>query len=1297
MGFKNFPTCHCHSVASLDTAATPEAFAAKEAELESGALTVTDHGTMAGCRKIYDLAKGKKYKGKLTPILGLEAYFRDDACPILNEHGLKYVKKTDTDYLKYHHFCMHYLDEAAYSTASRLLSAADARAEQHGSERKPLFAWQQVEELGAQNITMTSGCLIGMVQKHLAFGGRADIAEAYYVKMRSLVKPGNFYVEVFPHVCDRNWDSAVVIKFEDGTEERFKSWKNLKTDKKYQDKSDGVHADKLAALWEKNKEDHGSLRAVMMDRKWVEREPKKIVGVQLIENFIMNECAPWAPGGDLQLGANRFMIHLATKYGDKILISDDSHFATPDEKIVQDIKLQAGGGAWKFATSYHRQSSQDAWEYFKNVLGVPQPIFESWIDNSIEWSQRFKDFKFTNRKSLPTSFYPENTLAHTFQLIQKVGRFDIHNPDQAKLERLRSEIRLLHENGTIDLLPYFFIDEEVVDLYEQHGELTGPGRGSAAGMLTAYLLGITHVNPLKYGLSQDRFMTVDRVQSGKLPDIDQDLPHRDLLVSPDPATPEKGWLHRRFGPNVAQISVDTTLKLRSAVKDVARVMSPTKKVPGDVEGFAKKFENAPQGVSDRDFVFGYKGNDGWVQGSIERDEALKEYIKRYPAEWEVVQKCLGIPRQKSRHACAYVIADEPIANFIPLTSVSDITVTQYTAPSVEAMGGLKMDFLVVNSLKDIASAIKLIQGRKGYLPKDERINGIRVPGLRAIPFKDELVDVWDLPEDQAVFRRICEGDTEGVFQFNTPGARQWLRNFNHVKSTDPDGTVHKAIDSIGGLSDFTALDRPGPLDAYVTDIGGKSHNMLVEYARRARGEPGIGGFPVLDKLFPESYGIIVYQEQVQKAFHEIGETTAIQANDFRIHVSKKQKMEIMADKAVFMPKAVEKLGEKAAEQLWQSMETFGSYAFNKSHSVCYVVIGYACAWLKYHYPLEWWTAVLRNATRNEIDEKFWRHCGHLIDMPDTSFSGTTFEIQNERIRAPLSLLHGIGEKAHAQLVQLRPYSSIQELCHKIEAFKQQGTTTVMRAVKKDGEKTGEMKPGTLKGRCALNKGVIQTLVVGGTLDSLFPPGTPILDQLLLYFAAKAAAEGKKRQEPIDPKYINLTPLTRYQLIKGILPAYSQPLFGLLTDPVQPGITRDEGGSWYFRHRKLNQRDPESYLVMTASGLEWVDHLEPLPPGGWTVAVPAFVVTDERRTYHETKKMAKLTLDIDGVQRTFIKWGDRDGKLPSNFRASFAGCIAMVILTKFAENRDMSVDDVVVIQDVLKQPEEQSPETEGAEP
>lgn len=1301
MALKNYVTPHCHPQ-SLDSASTPEAFIKREKELGTGHVTVTDHGTLAAAHRIYSLAK----KEGVTPIIGLEAYFRDDNCPILTKAGAPrttlYVSREDgtrmgqdkfealkseekekyqqvqtfAEYAKYFHLTMHFQDQEAYETGVKLLSKADMRAEKHGQERKPLFNWQDLEELGSKNVTFTSSCLVGMVQRHLVDGGSPKNAFAYLERLKAIVKPGNLYAEVFPHKCTHYYQSVILIELEGESEPlRLPVWKKVQTSMGECRAEDLPKKFSTKAWMESGPH---KLLAIMENRKWVEREPKMILGCEHKEGFEQNECKPWAPDGDLQNGCNKFVMLAAQKYDLPVLISDDSHFAYPEEKVVQDIRLQAGGGSWRFHNSYHRQSSEESARHFKE-MGIDEKTIEGWIENSYSWASKFKDFSLNYDVSLPTKFYPEKTLAHTLELIKKHGRMDWNN--QEYTDRLTEEIKLLHKNGKIDLLPYFFLGEEVCSVYESNGLLTGPGRGSAAGLLLTYLLGITHVDPIKYGLSKDRFLTLDRIKSGKLPDIDQDLPQRDLLVSSD-----GGWLNKRFGDHFAQISVDTTLKLRSSVKDVARVLN-NKHVPKEIEELTKKFENAPQGISDSDFLFGYDNNGEWVQGSIERDEAVQEYIKKYPKEWEIVQGCLGLARQKGRHASAYVVANKPIHEFIPLTSVSGVTVTQYTAPSVEAVGGLKMDFLVINVLNDISDTIKLIQERHGQKQTEPVVlNGKKVPPHRIIPHKGQLLDIWALPEDRAVFNDICSGKTETVFQFNTPGATQWLKEFNHLRP-DKKG---KLLNSIEDLAAFTALDRPGPLDARIKSDDGKEHNMLVEFARRAAGKPPSGdSMPILNELLPETHGVIVYQEQLTKIYQVLGGTTGAEADEFRVHISKKQMEKVMKDKAVFMRGAVDRLGTEGAEKLWGMMETFAQYGFNKSHAVCYVTIGYACAWLKHYYPLEWWVSVLSNADKNEINEVFWGYCGHLIDLPDVNLSGKNFQIVNGRIRAPLSLLHGVGEKAHEQLCKYAPYKDIEDFCQKIKQHKVANGYKAMVSkkvkVKKGDQFLGEkevLKETFREGRSALSQSIVNSLIVTGAMDSLFPEDLSVLGKLEMYAKTMLRVEGASQEKidsaEIDKTYENIGPLSRFQMQKKLLPAYSINLPEMMCEMGVAGIERAGDGYRWIRNKKTT-------AFADAKQTEWVSDIGIVPMDAPIVyAIAAYVISDRRFSYgpKKEKTACELILDANGTRLKAVRWPGRSGELPQFFHEDYTGSIVVALLSKYDADKPFAVGDITCIQPPL---------------
>ena len=1292
---KNFVTPHCH-IKSFDAASTTEAFAKRELELGSGYITVTDHGTMEGVREVYDICNDKKYKGKLKPILGLEAYFRDDLCPILLSNGYERDSKgTLKEAVKYLHLTMHFLNQQAFQATSKILSNAFLTAEKHGSEFKPIFDWRDLEELGGQDITMSSSCLIGVVGRHLLQNNDPDSARKYYDRVRSIVKPGNFFVELFPHVCDKNWESAVFVKFANGTEQKIRSAARLMT------KNGKIEAKLLAAHFQADKKRalaiHICIEEIMINRKFVPfQQPAEIVDVELREGFLQNECRPWSPNGDPQLGVNKFVLELAEKYGDPVLISDDSHFAFPEEKILQDMILGQMGN-WKFSNSHHRLSNSEVLSYLKANLDMGEYHLEKMVDASHEWASKFDNFKFNTPKTLPTSFYPKDTIGHTFELIKKHGRMDWKNTEMA--ERLKKELDLLYRNGTIDLLPYFMIDEEVCDLYLKNGQLTGPGRGSAAGLLLTYLMGITHVDPLKYDLSMDRFITLDRIAQGKYPDIDQDLPHRDLLVDSDDPN-NKGWLKERFGRNVAQISTETTIRLKNAIRDTVRARHGS--ISDDIESICKKLPNPPQGIDDDKFVFGYELEGVHVPGAIETNKFLQEFVEKYPEDWKIASNLMGLKRDKGRHACAFCISDTPIDEVMPLMNIGGVNVTQFDAHSVEAMGYLKMDFLVVNSLRDLQDTIRLIQDRDSgtnldwssarkfnETPPSVVIDGKKVPYIRLVPKDGKLFDIWDLPNDVEVFRDICSGNTESVFQFNTPSAQMWFDYF--FDNNQP------MLRNIEDLAAFTALDRPGPLDAKVKDATGEpKHNMLVEFSQRAKDKERFEDVEVLNKLLPETYGIIVYQEQLQKIYQMVGETTGIEANNFRQHVSKKDMDKVQnEDKAIFM-KGASKHGQ-LAEDLWEKMVTFGQYGFNKSHAVCYVHISYACSWLKRHFPLEWWTSVLRNAERDEICNRFWSHCGQYIDLPDINNPNSKFDIVDNRIKAPVSLLHGIGEKAHAQIVANAPYKDINDFCLKVKDFKRSNPNKKTKMIQ-DPE-TGLYREETkiTEGRSALTSRVVVTLIIGGAMDNLFPPDTTIESKIDMYYeASKAAGEkinNKKKAELVE-KYAKLNSLEKFQLRKMILPSYSADLRSVAVESIPDRFSITNGKPSFKEiidiktaHKTFKKTlEYIFYNGLELDAFEAAAETDLIPSDGIMASFLGYVSSAHVWQYPKNstnpKTACKMMVDVEGRVREVVKWPNADGSLAPEFK-NVEG--AIVYLTFFKEpGKETRVSSIKILKGPLEE-------------
>ena len=1265
---------------SLDTASPMEAFVNRDIELGSGCSTMTDHGTLGAAVDFYTYCNKvdpKKGKTKIQSVIGLEAYLMDPDCSILKNGGITDPKA----YNKYYHLTMHTKTESAYLALVKKLSQADLHnSVWAGQEKKPLFTWADCEELGAHDVTFCSSCLAGIVSNHYK-NGRPDLGEAYYKRMRGIAKPGNFWVEVFPHVTTHKWTEGVFVTLTDGRILRYRDSKRFEV----------MGQEVPASLLHKY-----AGKTITGTYHYQKVEPLEPVGViqsvKLVKDFVQDECSSFAPDGDGQLACNKAILGLAEKYGDKVLVSLDSHYATQDYRRVQDIKnLQAGWGP--FFGNYHIYSSEEAFAYFSSKMGITAKTFEEWIDNSYEWADGFKDFKITKRDLLPRSRYPADTVSYAYELIEKHGRYD---KSPAQKERLEKEITLFHDNGTQDLLPYFFTAEDFCAYYASKGYLMGSGRGSSGGVLLAYLLSITHSNPLKYNLSLDRFMTLDRIQQGKWPDIDTDFGRVKVL------TEEGGYLDTFFKGRSAQISTLITMKLKTSIRDVFRQIH-VGGIPYEVDRIAWALPDEPQGIKSIDFVYGYEDTDGnHIDGEIETNKDLAMLVRKHPKEWELIVKCLSTTKARSRHPSAYLLSDQDIDKIIPLTIQKDELgagiVTQYTMVGCETVGGLKFDFLGLNTLNDIQDAIKLIQKRTSshdWTAKDTIINGLKVSMLRVVPFEGSLYDIYDLPYSKEVFMDISEGRTETVFQLNTSAAQKWLKEFNYPK---PDSDV-KLINSIEETAFFTALDRPGPLDAFTEGSDGEQYNMLQEYARRARGIKNPLAIKIMQELLPETYGVMVTQEQLQSLYQKLTGCTGIEANNFRDKIGKKKMEEVIASKPFFIENASTRVSREDAEAIWGQIVTCGNYLFNYSHSINYSILAYSCAFLKRWYPTEWWCAVLGNADKTKIFEEHWSYVKDMVVMPDINQSQDRFVIREDnKVVAPLEFLKGVGDKAHTELCASRPFASLDDFCQKIEQHKVDTQTIV--------EVDGVQK--IKAGRSAINVGVVSSLILTGAMDTLFEADTDLYEKLDAFSLAQARAqtpEGAKK--PKKPKPITtlegLSPIGIYQKQKSILPIYTQDLIprlgGLGIKEITCMSIKHSSGKDIKEYNYEIQR-PDGVLqfpFVTAEQFLSVskDTARPCPI---SVAMIGYVMEDSKfswkdKTTGKQKEAFKLTFEVEGRMMKFVRWGNpRSGKLENYLMnrpdgTSLEGSVVILLLQKWTPGKDFSANGIYVVQDALKTKEE----------
>ncbi len=532
-------------------------------------------------------------------------------------------------------------------------------------------------------------------------------------------------------------------------------------------------------------------------------------------------------------------------------------------------------------------------------------------------------------------------------------------------ERINMELEAIKRRG---LSGYFLIVHDFINFAKERKIPVGPGRGSTAGSLVAYCLGITDINPLEYGLIFERFLNPGRK---KLPDIDVDFcdSRREEVIN---------YVKEKYGKDrVSQIITFGTMAARAVIRDVARVMG----IPyAEADKIAKLIPSTPSIT---------------LEDALRRVPELKPFLEKYPDLFKIALSLEGTIRHASVHAAGVVIAPGPLTDFTPLfrTTDGDIT-TQYDMNSLSRIGILKMDFLGLRTLTVINETLRLIKERRGL-----------------------EVDIHNLPlDDPLTYKLLQEGRTIGVFQLESRGMRDLLQKIKPEKFED--------------IIAVLALYRPGPLG------GGEVQN----YIRRKRGESKVEYLhPSLAPILGETYGIILYQEQVMTIAHEIAGFSMEEADDLRQAMGKKipEKMKEMEER--FIKGARERgIEEGIAKKIFDYMAYFAGYGFNKSHATAYAFISYRTAFLKANYPLEFMTSLLSSEKGNQdkvgLYIKECEEMGIEVLPPDVNKSVADFSIEGEKIRFGLAAVKNIGENAVREIVEARErreFTSWDDFCSRV--------------------------------------------------------------------------------------------------------------------------------------------------------------------------------------------------------------------------------------------------------------------------
>jgi len=676
-----------------------------------------------------------------------------------------------------------------------------------------------------------------------------------------------------------------------------------------------------------------------------------------------------------QLKVNRGLVRLAQALNLPLIVTNDCHYTERSDASWHDILLCLQTGKtleaqdrlrYPTAEFYFKSPEemkylfQDHPEALKNTLAVAEACNLELV---------FETLHLPHYEVPP----PYDNLDDYLAAQCEAGLKKRYPSVTAELrERLRHELEIIKR---LKFSGYFLIVWDFISMAKSRGIDVGPGRGSAVGSLVAYTLGITNIDPMRYGLFFERFLNPERVT---MPDIDIDF--RD-----DRRAEVVRYMIEKYGrDNVAQIITFGSIKAKAAIRDVARVMGWAY---AEADRIAKMIPNELDITLDK----ALEANPELRQ-LAQNDERVGRLI-------EAARRVEGLARHASTHAAGVVIARDGLVKYTPLyrDANEDTQMTQYDMRALERVGLLKLDILGLKTLTAIQETVALVKRTKGI-----------------------EVDVDHLPLDDAkTFALLCAGHTVGTFQLESGGMRDLLKRLKPQ--------------NIFEVMALIALYRPGPMP------------MIEEFIKRKHGMIPIRyEHPILEEILKETYGTIVYQEQVMQVAVKMAGFTMGQADILRRAMAKKQPEVMEKQREMFVKGAMKnKISQETAERVFDHLVKFGEYGFNKSHSAAYAHISYQTAYLKAHFPTEYMAALLTSEIGGPIDKivTYVAEAGRMgiqVLPPDINESEAVFSVVQEGvIRFGLSAVKNVGEGAVAAIVEARqrggPYLGLEDFCERVDS------------------------------------------------------------------------------------------------------------------------------------------------------------------------------------------------------------------------------------------------------------------------
>jgi DNA polymerase-3 subunit alpha len=664
----------------------------------------------------------------------------------------------------------------------------------------------------------------------------------------------------------------------------------------------------------------------------------------------------------------------AKQFGLKIVATNDVHYVLKDHAAAHDVLLCIQTGAKIADENRMRYSSPEFYlKTTEEMAALFKEVPEA-LTQTLEIAEKCDLKLVLGENKFPAYAVPEGETRDGYlRRLCDAGmarRFGARADDPELRQRLDFELDVLGKTG---FTSYFLIVWDFIDYAKRNGIPVGPGRGSAAGSLIAYVLGITDLDPLRYGLFFERFLNPERISP---PDIDVDFCYnrRGEVIE---------YVRKKYGErSVAQIITFGTLGAKMAIRDVGRVMGLSY---GEADRLAKMIPFDPKMT---------------LEKALKESADFKRAYEEEELTRQVVDSALtleGVSRQAGVHAAGVVISDQDLAEYVPLT-LDDHggIVTQYSMEPLGELGLLKMDFLGLKTLTVIQDALNMIEATTG-----QKIEPMEIP-----------------LDDQATFDLLSRAQNIGIFQVESPGMCDLCRRLKPNKIED--------------IIALVALYRPGPMENIPAYSDRKLGTVPIQYDH-----------PLLEPILKETYGIMIYQEQVMQAAQALAGYTLGSADVLRKAMGKKKPEEMAKQRAIFIEGCAKKnkIPADKANQLFDVLDKFAGYGFNKAHSACYGLLAYQTAYLKARYPVQFMAALLSNELDNMEKIALFvaeaKAMGIAVVPPSVNESGGVFTVKDRTIRFGLSAIKNVGSAAVQLIIAARdsggPFTDLHDLCSRVES------------------------------------------------------------------------------------------------------------------------------------------------------------------------------------------------------------------------------------------------------------------------